>query len=189
MELIDKVRAVEEVLKCLDEEISAFQAATTLHCKFGCGKCCFKADLEATPVEFLPFAHYLYEKGIAYEWYERLKKSEAENCLILNPTQSGAGLCSEYTHRGLICRLFGYSARVNKYGRKELVTCQIIKTEQKEAFEQSEKLISDGTPVPVMNQYYMQLHGIDPDLAREFYPINKAICRAVEVVMSYYAYR
>lgn len=189
MDLVEKVKAVEVVLTSLDQEISSFQAATTLHCKFGCGKCCYKADLEATPIEFLPFAHYLYESGVAYDWYERLAKSEGEVCLILNPTQAGAGLCSQYQHRGLICRLFGYSARVNKYGGKELVTCQIIKSEQKGAFEASERMISKNLSVPVMNQYYMQLHGIDPDLSREFYPINKAIQRAVEVVLHYYAYR
>lgn len=189
MELKEKVKAVEEVFVRLDESISALQAATTLHCKFGCGKCCFKADLEATPVEFLPFAHYLYENNLALDWFDRLRSADTQLCLILNPTQAGAGLCSEYVHRGLICRLFGYSARVNKYGGKELVTCQIIKTEQKEAYEQAERSISGGASVPVMSQYYMQLHGIDPELAREFYPINKAIRRAVEVVLSYYAYR
>jgi len=41
----------------------------------------------------------------------------------------------------------------------------------------------------MMNQYYMQLHAIDMDLTREFYPINEAIKRAIEVVLSYYAYR
>lgn len=189
MELKEKVKAVEAVFQKLDEAISSFQTATTLHCKFGCGKCCFKPDIEATPIEFLPFAHYLYENNLAIDWFERLKSNETEICLILNPTQAGAGLCSEYVHRGLICRLFGYSARVNKYGIKELVTCQIIKTEQKDSYESAEKSISEGGDVPVMSQYYMQLHGIDPDLAREFYPINKAIKRAVEIVLGYYAYR
>jgi hypothetical protein len=89
----------------------------------------------------------------------------------------------------LICRLFGYSARVNKYGGKELVTCQIIKTEQNDAYVTSQKTISEGGDVPVMSHYYMQLHAIDPDLTRDFYPINVAMRRAIEVVMQYYAYR
>ncbi|HEY0654362.1 MAG TPA: YkgJ family cysteine cluster protein [Chryseosolibacter sp.] len=189
MELIEKVKAVEEVFKGLDQAISSFQTATTLHCKFGCGKCCFKPDIEATPIEFLPFAHYLYENNLAFEWFDRLRASDDQICLILNPTQAGAGLCSQYVHRGLICRLFGYSARVNKYGSKELVTCQIIKTEQKEAYESAARSIAEGAQVPVMSHYYMQLHSIDPELAREFYPINKAIQRAVEIVLHYYSYR
>jgi len=40
-----------------------------------------------------------------------------------------------------------------------------------------------------MSDYYMQLHGIDFDLAREFYPINTAIRKAIETVLQYYAYR
>jgi hypothetical protein len=35
----------------------------------------------------------------------------------------------------------------------------------------------------------MQLHAIDIDLTRDFYPINKAIRKAIETVLHYYAYR
>jgi Fe-S-cluster containining protein len=187
--LLDKVRAVEEVFTALDAEIADFQGRTSLHCAWGCGKCCFKSDIEASALEFLPFAHHLYTSGIAFEWYEKLKGTNPAHCLILNPTQGGAGMCSQYQHRGLICRLFGYSARTNKYGARELVTCQIIKTEQKENYEAAGAGIENGEPVPVMNQYYMRLHAIDSDLAQEFFPINEAIRRAIEVILHYYAYR
>ena len=185
----DKVSAVERVFKNLDHEILTLQNASTLHCKSGCGKCCFKATIEATILEFLPFANNLYHQGKAEEWYEKLKASDSSICLILNPSQSGAGLCSEYTHRGLICRLFGYSARTNKYGKHELITCQIIKTEQSAAYERAEAIIERGGPVPVMSDYYMQLCGIDMELTKDFYPINQAIQKALETVLHYYAYR
>ncbi len=190
MQLEEKVRAVEEVFVKLDASISEFQSATSLHCKFGCGKCCFKPDIEATILEFLPFAFHLFKAGQAEQWLDTLNKTESSICLILNPTQAGAGLCTEYPYRGLICRLFGYSARTNKYGQKELVTCQIIKTEQTAAFANAASLIEkEELTVPVMNQYYMQLHGIDFELTREFYPINVAIKKAIETVLQYYAYR
>lgn len=189
MTLDEKVKAVENVFTALDKEIASFQDWSGMHCKFGCGKCCFKADIEATILEFLPFAHYLYQQHKAWEWFENLKSADSPICQILNPTQSGAGLCSEYPHRGLICRLFGYSARTNKYAEKELITCQIIKTEQAEHYKRAVEGIARGKEVPMMNQYYMQLHAIDMDLTREFYPINEAIKRAIEVVLSYYAYR
>ncbi len=189
MILLEKIKAVEEVFKKLDVEIASFQVNSTLHCKFGCGKCCFKPDIEATILEFLPFAHHLYKEGKAEEWLERINSSDSSICHILNPTQNGAGLCSQYEHRGLICRLFGYSARTNKYGKKELVTCQIIKTEQAEAYQSAELKIEEGLEAPVMNQFYMQLHGIDVELTRDFYPINKAIQHAIETVLHYYAYR
>jgi uncharacterized protein len=187
--LVEKVHAVEEVFRDLDEAISTFQSWSTLHCKFGCGKCCFKADIEATALEFLPFAHHLYLNDQATEWLDKISRSENPVCHILSPTQSGAGLCSDYQYRGLICRLFGYSARTNKYGKKELVTCQIIKTEQESAFTTADLKIGENGSVPVMSNYYMQLHAIDPELARDFYPINTAIKKALETVLHYYAYR
>ena len=189
MLLEDKVDAVNQVFENLDRQIAAFQDVTTLHCKFGCGKCCFKPDIEATILEFLPFAYHLFKEDKAEEWLEKIKSSDSSICHILNPTQNGAGLCSEYQYRGLICRLFGYSARTNKYGKKELVTCQIIKTEQSGAFQLTESKIEVGLEVPVMNQFYMQLHGIDFELTRDFYPINIAIQHAIETVLHYYAYR
>lgn len=189
MELRAKVFAVEKVFQTLDEEIAKFQEGSGLHCKFGCGKCCFKADIEATTLEFLPFAFHLYQSNKASEWYEKLKASDAEICLILNPAREGAGLCSEYPHRGLICRLFGYSARTNKYGMRELVTCQIIKTEQTSAYQKAEIQIEAGGNIPVMSDYYMQLHAIDFELTQDFYPINLAIRKAIETVVHYYAYR
>jgi Fe-S-cluster containining protein len=189
VELSKKVKEVEKVFNRLDNAILMFQESTSLHCKAGCGKCCFKADIEATILEFLPFAFHLQKEGRAEEWYEQLKQSDSSICLILNPTQAGAGLCSQYQHRGLICRLFGYSARTNKYEKRELVTCQIIKSEQSIAFAEAEKRIVGGEGVPVMSVYYMQLHAIDFELTRDFYPINQAIRKAIEVVLQYYAYR
>jgi Fe-S-cluster containining protein len=187
--LEEKIKSVEAVFEKLDAEISVFQSATSLHCKFGCGKCCFKPDIEATALEFLPFAFHLYRSGQVEEWLAKLEETGAEICLILNPTQSGTGLCSQYKHRGLICRLFGYSARTNKYSKRELITCQIIKTEQAAAFSEAGKKIEEGLDVPVMNEFYLQLASIDFDLSRDFYPINVAIRKAIETVLHYYAYR
>ena len=189
MGIEEKVNAVRQVFKDLDQQIAGFQSATSLHCKWGCGKCCFKSDIDATILEFLPFAYHLHQLGNAQEWLDKINNVDTSICQILNPTQLSAGLCSEYEQRGLICRLFGYSARTNKYGKKELVTCQIIKTEQAEAYEKATAEIDQGLPIPVMNQFYMQLHGIDFELTRDFYPINEAIKRAIEVVLQYFAYR
>jgi Fe-S-cluster containining protein len=183
------VQQVQEVFSQLDAHIGQFQTATGLHCKWGCGKCCFKPDIEATILEFLPYAHFLYQHQLAIEKLEELKSGTDVICTVLNPTQAGAGLCSEYEHRGLICRLFGYSARTTKYGEKELVTCQIIKTEQQALYAAAQQKIAEGQAVPVMSHYYMQLHAIDFQLAKDFYPINVAISKAIETVLHYYAYR
>lgn len=190
LELEAKVKQIEDLFARLDEDLDTFRGATTLHCKRGCGNCCLKPDIEATALEFLPFAYHLYNSSQAERWHERLQREPGSICLILDAHQSGAGLCSQYTHRGLICRLFGYSARTNKYSQKELVTCQIIKTEQSVAYETAARKIENGElAVPVMNEFYMQLRSVDPDLGQEFYPINLAIRKAIEQVLHYFAYR
>jgi len=85
--------------------------------------------------------------------------------------------------------LFGFSARTNKYGKKELVTCQIIKEESAANFQKAVEKIDAGAEIPVMSQFYMRLHAIDFELAREFFPINEAIKRAIEIILHYHAYR
>ncbi|HRJ29684.1 MAG TPA: YkgJ family cysteine cluster protein [Cyclobacteriaceae bacterium] len=190
MTLEEKIQAVEQVFEKLDNEIYRFQGWSGLNCKWGCGKCCFKPDIEATILEFLPFAHALYHADQSFAWLEKLEQSDSSICLILNPTQAGAGLCTEYKHRGLICRLFGFSARTNKYDKKELVTCEIIKTEQADQYTKAyHKVEQEVESIPVMHHYYMQLHAIDYELTKDFYPINQAIRKAIETVLAYYAYR
>jgi uncharacterized protein len=184
-----KVQAIEEVFTLLDHEMSKFQGWSGLHCKIGCGKCCNKADIEATVLEFLPFAHHVYHLNQSAEWLARLEQHSGDLCLFFEPTKAGAGLCQEYPFRGLICRLFGFSARTNKYSKKEFISCQTIKTEQPGAYAQTLAGVAEGGFVPVMNHYYMRLHAIDPDLTHKFYPINEAIRLAIETVLHHYAYQ
>jgi Fe-S-cluster containining protein len=188
VDLLEKIRAVEAVFDNLDKEIASFQSWSSLSCKIGCGKCCYKAEIEATILEFLPFAEFLYQQDKAFEWLEKSATADPL-CVILNPLQGGTGLCSEYKHRGLICRLFGFSARTNKYGKKELVTCQVIKEEHPTNFKHAIQHIDTGSDVPIMNHHYMRLHAIDYELTHEFFPINEAIKRAIEVILHYHAYR
>jgi Fe-S-cluster containining protein len=188
MTLEEKVARVEEVFEKLDGQIAEFQGWSGLHCPSGCGKCCFKADIEATIIEFLPFAFHTHQSGLAMEWLEKIKENDSSLCQILNPLQAGKGLCGKYKNRGLICRLFGYSARKNKYGVAELITCEIIKGQNKYS-EASARVESGNDFIPSMHDYYLQLYSIDSDMARQFYPINQAIKKALEEVLHYYAYR
>lgn len=189
MTVEEKVLAVEQVYAELNKEMASFEGWANIHCVTGCGKCCFKPDIEATPLEFLPFALHLYKENKAEEWHEKLSTNTSSICLILDPQSTGAGFCSSYIHRPLICRLFGFSARTNKYNKAELVTCQVIKTDQPDAVAAVNAGIEQHKPVPVMNRFYMQLHAIDFEMTREFFPINEAMKRAIEVILHYYAYR
>ena len=68
---------MELVFDQLDKEIATFQSWSGLHCAWGCGKCCFKPDIEATILEFLPFALHLKSQHQAEEWLENLKNSDS----------------------------------------------------------------------------------------------------------------
>jgi len=187
--LLQKVAAVKRVYTRLDMDIDRMQKSSGLHCLSGCGECCKKPDIECTPIEFLPLALEIFDEGKAEQVWQELQEKQDSLCFVFRPhvTQFG-GLCNAYPNRGLICRLFGFTARINKESKPELVTCKFIKQDQAQEFEALTADLKAGKKIPVMGEYYTRLTSIDPTLA-EFYPINKAMLKALEVVMHYYAYR
>ena len=192
MAIENKVLQVEKLFDLLDIEISTFQTSTNLHCYTGCGKCCNKPNIDASPLEFLPWAFYLFLNGQAEAMLEELKQKTDSNCQLYRPLtllETNNGSCSNYKYRGLICRLFGYAASRDKYGELRLATCKIIKENQHKNFLQTEEAISKGLYVPIFTDYYMNLAQIDYQLGTKMLPINKAIIAALEEVLQYYAYR
>lgn len=191
MAIEDKVRQVEALFDRLEIEISAFQTETHLYCNAGCGKCCTTPNIDASPLEFLPWAFHLFLNGKAEETLALLNNMTSGNCLIYRSLSvlEHKGSCSNYRYRGLICRLFGYAANTDKYGKLRLATCKIIKEQQQENFNTAEELINNGKNVPIFTNYYMQLAQIDLRLGVILLPINKALKIAIEEVLHYYAYR
>ncbi|MEH6679537.1 MAG: YkgJ family cysteine cluster protein [Sediminicola sp.] len=187
-----KVKAVLELYAQLDVEISEFRSKTALHCVEGCGKCCTKTDIEASPLEFLPWAFNEFLKGTAESTLEELKIRENPICMIYRPLsllESSSGSCGAYAYRGLICRLFGYGAGRDKLGQLRLSTCKIIKEGQHQNYTNAATAISKGLYVPVFTDYYMNLGQIDFNLGNRIVPINMALRFALEEVLQYYAYR
>ncbi|WP_035667680.1 YkgJ family cysteine cluster protein [Flavobacterium sp. 83] len=192
MSIEHKVRLVEELFDRLENEISAFQSETNLHCRIGCGKCCSTPEIVASPLEFLPWALYLFLNSKAEEMLVELNNKSNSNCHLYRPIsilERNNGSCSNYRYRGLICRLFGYAASRDKYGKLRLATCKIIKEEQQQNFKDTEEAISKGLYVPNFSDYYMRLSQIDNRLATTLLPINEALKIAIEEVLHYYAYR
>lgn len=192
MSIENRVRLVEELYRNLDLEISQFQKETNLGCVSGCGKCCTKPDIDASPLEFLPWAFQLFLNGEAENVLKELSIKQNPICHIYRPLsiiENSFGSCGDYQYRGLICRLFGYGATKDKYGALRLATCKIIKEGQQENFEKSTELINKGLPVPIFTDYYMNLSQIDFKLGNIILPINKALKQAIEEVLQYYSYR
>ncbi|EPR68458.1 YkgJ family cysteine cluster protein [Cyclobacterium qasimii] len=190
MSIERKVELVEKLFHQLEQESAQFEQASGLGCVAGCGKCCTYPDIEASPLEFLPWAFHLFLNGEAESTLTKLDEAHSLTCLIYKPlTINGQGRCSDYKYRGLICRLFGFAANKDKYGHLRLATCKIIKEGQSEHFNATVEAISKGLNVPVFTDYYMQLNQIDFHMGNKILPVNKALKMALEEVLQYYAYR
>lgn len=190
MNLEEKSLAVLEVFKELEAEAKQFTSESGLSCMTGCGACCANPQIPASPLEFLPLAFDFYRKGIADSILSFLDSEEAsENCIVYraHSMDGKLGYCSNYAFRGMICRLFGASARKNKYGSKDIIICKILKEQKKEAFQTATQRINQDLEIPTASRYYMYLDEIDESLTRQM-PINKAIAFALELVLRYKFY-
>ncbi len=190
MSIERKVHLVEKLFYKLENEIAQFQESSELSCVSGCGKCCTYPQVEASPLEFLPWAFHLFLIGEAEKMLVSLNETHSSTCLIYRPSSIiDTGRCTSYKYRGLICRLFGFAANSDKYGNLRLATCKIIKEGQSTKYNSTAEAITKGLYVPVFTDYYMQLSQIDHSLGNVILPINKALKSALEEVLHYYAYR
>lgn len=190
MAIARKVQLVERLFYQLEQESAQFVKASGLGCVSGCGKCCTYPDVEASPLEFLPWAFHLFLNGEAEKMLQTLNVTHVSTCLIYKPLSVvDQGRCSNYKYRGLICRLFGFGASTDKYGKLRLATCKIIKEGQSKNYNSTVEAIDKGLHVPIFTNYYMQLNQIDFNLGNIILPINKALKMALEEVLHYYAYR
>lgn len=124
MSIERKVQLVENLFHQLEQESAQFKKTTGITCISGCGKCCTSPKIEASPLEFLPWAFHLFLNGEAIKTRIKLKKNPSATCLIYKSISiTGNGRCTNYKYRGLICRLFGFAANTNKYGKLRLTTC------------------------------------------------------------------
>ena len=174
---------VEKVFEELDAHLQRTAGESGLNCPSFCGLCCRKSDIEASPLEFMPLAAWLYKSGKIDEFLTRMDNPTHNWCVCFDPTASARGEwgCQYYEHRGLICRLFGFGFRLNRESLPVLVTCKIMKTTRAEAVSKAAELAAaNPEEMPIFSNYFMRLLAIDPDLAVPQMPINQAIRVAIE---------
>ena len=180
---------MEKLFHHLEKDVATFQQATSLKCKTACGLCCTKPDISATVLEFLPLAYALAKNNLAHDWLQRVSNHQSNICINLSSLiADNGGFCSNYNHRGLICRLFGFTAMKWK-NELQLVTCKTIKEDPSLGYQKATQHIKDGKPTPLISNYYAKLRAIDPSLGSEMMPINEAIEKSIQYVLSYYSYR
>jgi len=190
MSIERRVQLVENLFYQLEKENTQFEKSSGLGCVSGCGKCCTYPNIEASPLEFLPWAFHLFLSGEAEKTLQTLNETHNSSCLIYKSLSIiDQGRCSSYKYRGLICRLFGFSANTDKYGKLRLATCKVIKEGQTDNYNSTAEAITKGLHVPLFTEYYMRLSQIDFYLGNTILPVNKALKMALKEVLHYYAYR
>ncbi len=190
MNLAEKSKAVLDLFGELDSEAKQFTSEAGLGCVSGCGFCCANPQVPATPQEFLPLAFDLYDKGLAESTLIALEShTEQENCIVYRSQfeDKAKGFCGNYSKRGMICRLFGASARRDRLGKKDLIICKILKQEKSKEYDEATQRINEDMEIPIATGYYTRLKDIDESLCHQ-HPINRAISLALELVLRYKFY-
>ncbi|TXD77907.1 YkgJ family cysteine cluster protein [Algoriphagus ratkowskyi] len=190
MNLAEKSIATLKVFTELESETKQFVAESGLGCLSGCGFCCANPKVPASPLEFLPLAFDLYDKGLAESTLIMVENMEDDSsCVIYKPQSADGtkGFCGNHSKRGMICRLFATSARRTKYGKKDLIICKVLKEEKAYEYRNTSERINNDMEIPLATSFYSRLEEIDQSLCQQF-TINEAIAFALELVLRYKFY-
>ena len=185
--MLYKIRQVKQVFKQLDEETEKFGKQSNLKCLTNCNLCCLKKGLESNVLEFLPLANYLVKNNL-HEAALELLDTNPEHCINLAKSQVPGQTtgCSNYEHRGMICRLFGFSGVKDKNSKLAVYTCTHIKNEYPQEFKNAMERINSGIEIPMVTDFYYQIYFVDSYMANDYNPINVSIRKAIEKVAYYY---
>ncbi|MBF0571736.1 MAG: YkgJ family cysteine cluster protein [Candidatus Omnitrophica bacterium] len=180
------IRDIMSLFDSIDRQTEEFSGQTGLKCKDGCGSCCENPCIETTIAEVLPLAAHLWSKGMAQHKLEEIRLNATNGVCVFyvhDPINQAGGCCSIYAYRPGLCRLFGFSARKNKYGRRELVTCKIITDSQPQACKRARQEFQKETgEVPLLTAHACYVAGIDPCHGHTFLPINLAVSSGIEKI-------
>ncbi|MBN1356714.1 YkgJ family cysteine cluster protein [bacterium] len=188
-DILSLCRRIQRIYADIDRETSRVRRITGLICPPGCGSCCRSRKVESTPLELLPMVHHLVNIHAADEIIAQIDGAEIRGdlqCVLFRPEldDSMAGCCSQYAHRPVLCRMFGFGARLNKFGDIQPHVCRVMHESQPEALE---RLIALGgeKKVPLYRSYFFRVASLKPDIGFKPLPIN----RALKLALNYYYWK
>ena len=189
--LRDLAADVSKLLAGVEARAGAFAARSGVACRSGCGECCRNPDIECTVLELLPAAFALVDEGRGSELQTLLSESPPQDgCLFLARTGQASdgrqlGRCTRYALRPSVCMLFGASVRVDGHGRRQAVTCRIMKDDDPVRVAAVDSFVQDSPldEIPLTSEASLALVGLNPSLGTQRLPIREALRMALEKVL------
>jgi len=178
---------IDKIYKRFDKSIARFRSSTGISCPPECSICCREWPVEATVLELFPLAREIYlrkqEDVVLFAISEKEARQDQLCALFRDVTgKEENGPCSYYEFRPLVCRLFGFASRRNKFGQIELMTCRIIKEYNPAEVRRAEIALSQGLKLPVYQDAFMRISSMKPGIGFRRFPINKALKEAIETL-------
>ncbi|MBP9853573.1 MAG: YkgJ family cysteine cluster protein [Candidatus Omnitrophica bacterium] len=169
----------------LDGEVRTFRKKSKVSCIKGCGKCCENVYLETSTIELLPLALVLWNRPKRDLWLRKLKKLPSEGrCVFYQKSLAGPGQgrCRIYHLRPLMCRLFGYAAKKNKFGNKQWVLCNPLKGLLGMKYVELSYAINKDLSIPSANDYRMKIQQVASGSEARLQALPDALYDAMSVV-------
>ncbi|GAB3285740.1 YkgJ family cysteine cluster protein [Parahaliea aestuarii] len=182
--LRELARLVEAVFEELESTFAGYQRRTGLNCTSGCGACCNNPEVEASPLEMLPLALDLFDRGLAENTLTSLDNYSGFSCIhfVRHSLDGSRGECGIYRQRPSLCRMFGAAGVSGKFGQPRLSVCRSIKEEQPAAHLLALTNLDDDPP-PRMSEGKEKVRQLDHSLGQRDFPINEALRAALEKVL------
>ncbi len=174
-----------ELYSEIDERINRFKMISGIKCIEGCGQCCNTgaSSIEATIMEMLPLSLSIWQSGHADKWLENAGVMRGSDRCIFFPGHRLAGqygCCTAYTLRPVVCRLFAFSTRIDKYGNSKISLCAPIRNSHENLEVRLNQVELAGEYPPVISVYAQRIYSMNPVLSSRLYPINQAFFLALE---------
>jgi len=170
----------------IDNSLKEFKNISGISCPPGCGNCCEYPRIEASILEFLPLAKFLWDTDKALKIYQQIEAHKTTCIFYKNNIENpDKWRCSVYKYRGYICRMFGFMLIRDKNDKLKFNTCNTIRRDYTNNIELLELNNYPRRYLPVTPDTSYKFYNIAPELSYKKYPINQAIKFAIEKVYYY----
>ena len=169
----------------IDSRIEEFKGAAGLKCLPFCKACCSSllGEIEASVFECLPLGVHLWQTGDAELILRELDQAGSDHpCPLCTPddTPPASWGCRFYRWRPLICRLFAFSAVLDKHGRAKIALCRTLKELEPDAEDRINRQIRQGLKIPVIPHLAQKAFSLNPSLGQRRYPFRLSLKHAIE---------